>query len=122
MSDATRSALGDEFDRTVRSLTGLPDVISTKASTVRHVTPVLNQAQTFIVQTYRQAERGDTVLIEYVDANGSFRMVIPPGVADTIARQRDALTTKRRVQIGKQAAAERKAAGLAPAFQKKEKK
>jgi hypothetical protein len=34
-SRETRGALGDEFDRSIRSLTGLPDVLHTKASTVR---------------------------------------------------------------------------------------
>jgi hypothetical protein len=38
-STETRSALGDDFDRTIRALTGLPDVLHTNASTVRAMTP-----------------------------------------------------------------------------------
>lgn len=112
----TRSALGDDFDRTIRSLTGLPDVLHTKASTVRALTPVLNLSQTFIIQTYRQRETGDTVFIEYIGAEGSFRLALPPVVADTIARQRDALTDKSRSKAAKQVAADRKAQGIVPAF------
>jgi hypothetical protein len=112
----TRSPLGDEFDRTIRSLTGLPDVLHTKASTVRALTPVLNLSQTFIIQTYRQRDKGDTVFIEYIGAEGSFRLALPPVVADTISRQRDALTDKSRSKAAKQVAADRKALGIVPAF------
>jgi hypothetical protein len=114
----TRSPLGDEFDRTIRSLTGLPDVLHTKASTVRALTPVLNLSQTFIIQTYRQRDKGDTVFIEYIGAEGGFRLALPPVVADTIARQRDALTDKSRGKAAKQVAADRKALGIVPGFLK----
>jgi hypothetical protein len=119
MSNEERNALGDEFDRMVRSLEGLPDVIKTAPSTVSVLTPVLNLAQTFIVQTYRHSEKGDIVFVQYVSANGSMRIVLPPAVANTIARQRDALTTKNRKKGARQAVQTRKERGIEPNFTKK---
>ncbi len=113
-----RSALGTVFDKTMRSLHGLPDVTTTKATTVRHMTPVTELAQTFIVQTYRHAEVGDTIFIEYVGTEGSVRIALPPKVADTIARQRDALTTKNRKRAAKAESARRKGLGIVPGFMK----
>lgn len=106
------------YDRIHRSLHGIPDATWTKPSTVRTVSPVLELPQTFIVQTVRHRERGDIVFVEYLGADGSFRVALPPAVAEAIARQRDALTTKARKTAGKQQAAARKAAGLQPAFLK----
>lgn len=109
----------DRFDRAIGSLTGLPDVINTPATTVRSVSPLVGSAQTFIVQTFRQRENGDTVFLEHVDERGSTRLVIPPGVTKVIARQRDALTTRARKRGAKAAADDRKARGITPAFLKK---
>jgi hypothetical protein len=114
-----RSALGDLFDRTIRALDGLPDVVKTKPATVRALTPVLGLSQTFIVQTYRQKDQGDTVFVEYIGAEGSLRLALPPVVADTIARQRDVLTDKSRSKAAKAAAADRKARGIVPSFRRK---
>lgn len=126
----TNDSTVNHFDRMLGSLDGLPGVVHTKATTVRALTPLIGAAQTFIVQTYRQREakegkdgqelaRGrDTIFLEYVGADGQYRLVIPPDVADTIARQRDALTSKTRSRVGKENAAARKAAGLEPGFAK----
>lgn len=115
-----RSALGTVFDRTMRSLTNRADVTTTKATTVRHLTPVKEEAQTFIIQTLRapaaDAVGGDFIFVEYIGTEGSTRIVLPPGVADVIARQRDALTTKNRKRAAKERAAADKAAGIAPGF------
>lgn len=119
MENTERTALGTIFDQTLRALHGLPDVVHAKATTVRTLTPVLELAQTFIVQTYRHRERGDTIFIEYIGTEGSMRLALPPAVTDTIARQRDALTAKNR-RLGAQAAVvTRKAKGIVPAFLKK---
>jgi hypothetical protein len=117
-----RGNLGGIFDRTMRSLHGIPDATATKASTVRHISPVLELAQTFIVQTIRHRERGDYIFCEYVGAEGSMRVVLPPEVADTIARQRDALSTKNHKQAARQRAAADKAAGKLPGFLRNGKK
>ena len=116
MEGTERSALGDVFDRTIRSFEGLPDTASTKATTVRALSPVLELSQTFIVQTYRHHDAGDTIFIEYIGRDGSLRLALPPVVSETIARQRDALTAKVRSQASRASAAARKAAGIQPAF------
>lgn len=108
----------DKFDRLMGALVNLPDVTRTRPSTISVVSPLIGEAQTFIVETYRQREVGDTIFLQYVDGNGSVRIAIPPEAADAIARQRDALTTKVRRKIGKERAAERKARGELPGFMK----
>lgn len=100
-----------KFDRMLGSLHGLPDVISTNATTVRAMTPLVGSAETWFVQTYRQAGRGDVVFVEYVDGDGSLRLVLPAEVTETIARQRDALTSRVRSTVAKTTAAGRKARG-----------
>jgi len=113
-----RGALGSIYDRTFRALHGLPDVTSTKPSPIRTVHPVLEIAQTFIIQTVRHKERGDWIFMEYIGTEGSIRVALPPEVADCIARQRDALTTKNRKRAAKVEAARRKAQGIRPGFLK----
>jgi hypothetical protein len=109
----------DKFDRLMGALVGLPDVTHTKPTTCAVVSPLIGEAQTFIIQTYRQREVGDTIFLQYVDGEGSVRIAIPPEVADAIARQRDALTSKVRKRVARDQAAARKARGERPAFLKK---
>jgi hypothetical protein len=130
MENEVSPSLRDEFDNLVRRLTGLPDTVSTKPSTVTTVTPLVNQVTTWIVQTYRRSERneagvivksGDIIFLQYIDASGGKRFVIPPDVADAIARQRDALGTKNRKRAARANADRRKAAGVKPNFTKRKK-
>jgi hypothetical protein len=120
----------DAFDRLLGAYDGLPNVIRTKAATVRTM-PLLGVggAQLYIVQTVRQkSERDDdgktvspardTIFLEYVSGERAIRLVLPAEVADTIARQRDALTAKTRTSGARKAAATRKARGIRPAFLK----
>ena len=118
MDPPERKALGDVFDRTIRSMNGLPDVINTKATTVRSLSRILELSQTFIVQTYRQRDEGDTIFIEYIGVEGSLRLALPTAVSDVIARQRDALTGKSRSKAAKANAMDRKARGIEPGFKK----
>lgn len=122
MTNETSSPLGDQFDRTVRGLDGVPGVVKTKPTTLRVVHPMLGTASTFIVQTYRrsdgEAPSEDTILVEFMDASGSYRLALPGKVADTIARQRDALTTKNRKRGAAQAVETRAARGIKPNFTK----
>lgn len=110
-----------EFDRLIGALEGLPDVVKSKPSTVRAMLPLIGIARSFIVQTYRQKDRGDTIFIETVGSEGTVRIPIPPQVADAIARQREALTGKSRSRAAKQVMADRMAAGHKPAFLVKKK-
>ena len=115
MSDDATKAF-DTYDRQIGALKGLPDVIEVKPSTVRVTIPLLGLSQTFIVQTIRQREVGDHVFLETVSRDGAVRIVLPPQVADAIARQRDALTAKSRSKAAKALAQERKERGELPAF------
>jgi hypothetical protein len=106
----------DKFDRVMGALANLPDVTHVKPSTVVALSPLIGETQTFILQTFRQKEVGDTVFLQYIDGETSIRIVIPPAAADAIARQRDSLTTKVRKRVGKEQAAQRKARGELPGF------
>lgn len=114
MSEAYKTI--DKFDRMLGALHSLPDVAATQPSTVVAVLPLIGSAQTYIIQTLRQKEQGDTIFVQYVDDQGSVRLVIPPAAADAIARQRDALTAKNRKRAARESAQRRKAAGIQPAF------
>lgn len=109
----------DNFDRLMGSLHGLPDGACTDPSTIQ-VVPTLGVGgvETFIVQTYRQRDIGDNIFLQHISPSGTTRLVIPPKVADAIARQRDRLTTKVRSKAGKRTADARKAAGILPGFMK----
>jgi hypothetical protein len=110
----------DNFDRILAGLDGLPDVAHAGPSTIRSVS-FIGTAQTFIVTTYRMREQGDTIFLDGVSAEGAMRLVIPPKVADAIARQREALTTKVRRKVGREIAAARKERGELPGFMKRKK-
>lgn len=107
-----------QYDRQLSGLHGLPEVASTKPSTLRAVSPFGLGTNVFIVQTFRQKEVGDTIFLEHGSEAGYVRIVIPPAVADAIARQRDQLTFKVRSRAGKQNAENRAALGIKPGFMK----
>lgn len=116
----TNSTMPDPYDRQLAALHDLPDVVKTKPSTIRSVPPLgVGGTQVFVVQTYRQAERGDTLFLEVMGASGAVRVVLPPAVTAVIARQRDALTDKARSRAAKASAADRIARGERPAFMRK---
>lgn len=85
---------GDAFDRFVQAADGLPGVTKTRPSTVRSTHPLTGVTATHIVQTYREAEAGFTVLVERVDAGGHYRLVLPPEVAAAVYRQRMTLVDR----------------------------
>jgi hypothetical protein len=112
MDETRSSALPDTFERQLGMLKGLPDVVETRPTTLRYTEPILGTTSTFIVSTVRQKDRGDTIFLEYVDRDGSKRIVIPSNVADTIARQRDALSTMTRKKVARALAQDRKDQGI----------
>ena len=119
MKNTSTAGMPDAFDRLLGSLDGLPDVVQTKPSTIRSLTPLLGSAETYIIQTYRQKDVGDTIFIEAIHTGGSLRIALPPKVAEVIARQRDTLTNKSRRRAAQVIAQERKDQGQVPAFLKK---
>ena len=108
--------MADTFDRILGALHGVPDVVSTRETTLRVVVPMIGAAQTFILQTFRQREIGDTIFLEVVSNETTTRLAIPPAVADAIARQRDALTDKSRSKAAKIKADDRMKRGELPGF------
>jgi hypothetical protein len=106
----------DHFDRMIGALHGIPDVLNVKPTTIVAVIPMVGSARTYIIQTYRQKEQGDTIFLQEVGPDGSIRIALPPQVADAIARQRAALTDRARSRAAKDVADERKKAGIVPAF------
>lgn len=109
------------FDRALGMLENQNGVSHTAATTKVTTTPLIGKAATFIVQTYRQrdeheegARSRDTIFLQYLDNETSYRIVIPAEVADVIARQRDALSTKSRKRAGREQAEKRKADGVVP--------
>jgi hypothetical protein len=114
----------DAFDRALAMLDGRPDTMKAKATVITSM-PVLGigGSLTYVIQTWRTAEDGgrsrDTIFLQCYGADGAVRLVLNSDVADAIARQRDALTTRRRVQAGRKSAAERQARGETPAFRRR---
>jgi hypothetical protein len=121
MDDTRTREMPDAFDRQLGMLHDLPDVVKTKPATVRAVPALgVGGTQLFVVQTVRQKDRGgDTVFLEVMTNAGATRLVIPPKVANVIARQREALTKKVRSKAAKARAEELKAQGIEPGFMRK---
>src|SRR5262252_5752627 len=107
----------DTFDLTLADLDGAPGVLSTKAAVYDIVTPVVGNAETFIVRTFRQVRPVDG---KEEETRATFTVLLQPAVADAILRQREALTTRavsqRASKLGHAQWQARQAAGLAPAF------
>jgi hypothetical protein len=111
------SAMPDAYDRQLAALHDLPDVTRTKPTTIRTVPPLgVGGTQVWVIQTYRQQERGDVIFLEVMGQAGAIRLAIPAPVAATIARQRDALTSQIRSRVATRVAADRKARGIVPGF------
>jgi hypothetical protein len=106
----------DAFDLRRDALLKQPAITETRPSVHRVSEPVLGTTRTFIVQTVRQPEVGDTIFLECFGRGMQARLVLPPKVAETIARQRDALGTAVRRRQGQRIAADLKARGERPAF------
>lgn len=119
MSDEQRSAIS-YFDRAIGALDGLPDVVKSKDTTMRVIPTFGIGTYTYIVKTYRRREEGDTIFLEVASEGNITRIVIPPAIADVIARQRDQLTTKSRSRASKRVMEDRMARGEKPGFMKRQ--
>jgi hypothetical protein len=121
-----------KFDRTNAGLQG-GNNLQTKASTIETVNNITGEAETFIVQTIRGEQRrlqadgttkvttGDFLVIKFLDKHGPMRLILPPRVSETIARQSKALTDKSRSNAAKAQAQDRKLRGVVPGFLRKAK-
>lgn len=72
--------------------------------------------RSYIIESYRIPEAGDSVFIQITGPEGLQRVHLPPAVSNAIASQRDALTTMARKRAGRERAAADKAAGVVPGF------
>jgi hypothetical protein len=79
---------------------------------------VLELAQSFVIQTFRDGEGAEWVSVEHGSGAGYVRIMLPPAVTGTIARQSAALAARVRREHGKRIARERKARGELPGFMK----
>lgn len=119
-----------KFDRAFAGLQG-GNNLPTKPTTIEYVEPITGDAETFIVQTIRAEYRvkvtkgfetkmetkvGDFIIVKFVDKDGTKRLILPPRVAETIQRQHDALSRKKRTNASKAAMKERMASGWKPNF------
>jgi hypothetical protein len=122
-------AMPEAFDRQLGNLDGLPGALSI-GPTIYQSADLLGVAATYIVRTVRQQDRVPTanpekdaassprftVFLEYYSKSEKIRLVIPPKVADLIARHRDRLTDRARSKAAKALAERRKEAGIVPGF------
>ena len=106
-----------KYDRVRGGLEGV--ALFSKPSTVKNVQIVTGKSETFVVETARHEELGDTIFIECMDDAGVTRLALPPRVANAIASQRDSLTARRRSIAAKTLAQARKDAGIVPGFMRK---
>jgi hypothetical protein len=109
------------FDRAKSSLHDLPDVIRSKETTVTVIPPMGIGSHTYVVVTFRQREIGDSIFLQVISEGNATRIVIPPAIADVIARQRDQLTGKSRSRASKRVAEDLAARGIKPGFMRKKK-
>lgn len=106
-----------QYDRIRGGLEGV--AMFTKPSTVKNVQIITGKTETFIVETARHSELGDTIFVECMNDDGLVRLALPPRVANAISRQRDSLTARTRSKAAKLIAQERKDRGELPGFMRK---
>jgi hypothetical protein len=108
-----------KFDRAFAGLQG-GNNLQTKPTTIESVNNITGEAETFIVQTIRAEDRkGDFIVVKFLDKDGHIRLILPPKVSATIARQAQALTDRARSNAAKAQAMERKLRGEVPGFLRK---
>ncbi len=68
-------------------------------------------AQTWVVETFRVEGSEDTVFVQRIDAEGGFRLMLPPAVTKVLAGHRDRVSTQARRRQGHRLVAQRKERG-----------
>lgn len=128
-----------KYDRAFGGLQAANNLIA-KPTTIQHVEFITGEAETFIIQTIRaeykvklqkgwdvtdETRVGDFIVLNFVDKDGTKRLILPPKVSETIARQSetlkkkdDARRKKNRSEQMKEIMRERMANGFVPNFQK----
>lgn len=109
--EQNENSILNPFDIRMGELEGVPGIVKSKPTTLTTMVPVVGTTQTFIVQTFRHNELGDTIFLQMLSDREKYRIAIPPAVASAIARQHDAMGTKNRSRSAKQVMADRMARG-----------
>jgi hypothetical protein len=99
MTDTTPQ---DPFDRILGDLTGLPNYLMSRPSTVATVLPILGNAQTYVVRTLRTDRATYIGFVEMIEAGRHIRIAIPAAAMAAIYRQRDSLVTQSRRSAGRE--------------------
>lgn len=109
-----KTAEPDAYDRAYGQAQGFPH---TRPSTIRAAGLLgVGGVRSYIVETFRVPEIGDTVFVEISGPEGLQRVHLPPSVTSAIARQRDSLSTQARKRGARTRAQADKAAGIVPGF------
>lgn len=104
----------DAYDRAYGQAHGFPH---TRPTTITAANVMgIGGVRSYIIETFRTPELGDTVFVQITGPEGLQRVHLPPSVTNAIARQRDTLTAQSRSRAGKARAAADKAAGIKPGF------
>lgn len=129
----------NKYDRAVGGLQGANN-LQAKPTTIQHVEYLTGEAETFIIQTIRaeykvkvqkglvkteETRVGNFIILNFVDKDGTKRLILPPKVSETIDRQGetlrkkdDARKKKNRSEQMRELMRERMANGFVPNFQK----
>lgn len=100
----------DAFDRAYGQAQGFPH---TRESTITSANVMgIGGVRSYIVQTFRVPEVGDTVFITITGPEGLQRVHLPAKVTNAIASQRDSLTTQSRRKGARAAVATKRASGI----------
>lgn len=104
----------DAYDRAYGQAQGFPH---TRPTTITAANVMgIGGVRSYIVETFRTPELGDTVFVQITGPEGLQRVHLPPSVTNAIARQRDTLTAQSRSRAGKARAEADRAAGKVPGF------
>jgi hypothetical protein len=76
----------------------LPEVVTTKPTTLQAIDALLGHSGTWIVQTAKHREEGFRIFLQRIDPGGGLvtQLVIPDKVCTAIARQRQSVNTRSR--------------------------
>lgn len=117
-----------KFDRVLGGLQG-GNNLDVKAATIQNIEPITGEAETYVVQTVRAEYKvqirkgwevttelriGDFIVLHIVDKEGTKRVILPPKVSATIARQAASISIRARSNASKAAMKERMANGYVP--------
>ncbi len=100
----------DAYSRELDRLRSNPAGAETRRSSIE-VKDLLGHTETWIVFTIR-TEKGETVFVQRIGADGGSRFYIPPAVTAAIAAQRDQITARNRRRGARKAVETKREAGI----------